>query len=56
MFCADTRWTTDGTDTYATEEEALEAVAEEETPEAVTEETVYGVRYEELLAFIIAAI
>jgi hypothetical protein len=47
MFCADTRWTTDGTDTYATEEEA---------PEAVTEETVYGVRYEELLAFIIAAI
>ena len=56
MFCADTRWTTDGTDTYATEEEALEAVAEEETPEAITEETVYGVRYEELLAFIIAAI
>jgi len=47
MFCADTRWTTDGTDTYATEEEA---------PEAVTEETVYGVRYEELLAFIIAAL
>ena len=47
MFCADTRWTTDGSDTYATEEEA---------PEAVTEETVYGVRYEELLAFIIAAI
>ena len=46
MFCADTRWTTDGTDTYATEEEA---------PEAVTKETVYGVRYEELLAFIIAA-
>lgn len=56
MFCADTRWTTDGTDTYATEEEALEAVAEEETPQAITEETVYGVRYEELLAFIIAAI
>ena len=57
MFCADTRWTTDGTDTYVTEEEALEAVAEEEeTPEAITEETVYGVRYEELLAFIIAAI
>jgi hypothetical protein len=56
MFCADTRWTTDGTDTYATEEEALEAIAEEETPEAITEETVYGVRYEELLAFIIAAI
>ena len=55
MFCADTRWTTDGTVTYATEEEALEAVAEKETPQAITEETVYGVRYEELLAFIIAA-
>jgi hypothetical protein len=56
MFCADTRWTTDGTDTYTTEEEALEAVAEEEVPKAVTEETVYGVRYEELLTFIIAAL
>jgi hypothetical protein len=46
MFCSDTWWELDG-ETYETEEEA---------PEGATEKTRLGVRYNQLLAFIISAI
>jgi len=46
MFCSDTWWELDG-EIYKTEEEA---------PEGATEKTRLGVRYNQLLAFIISAI
>ena len=46
MFCSDTWWELDG-EIYQTEEEA---------PEGATEKTRLGVRYSQLLAFIISAI
>jgi len=46
MFCSDTWWELDG-EIYKTKEEA---------PEGATEKTRLGVRYSELLAFIISAI
>ena len=47
MWCSDTFWVDSEGETYDTQEEA---------PEGATEQTRLGVRYSELLAFIIAAI